>query len=161
MRSGRWRAFISITIFFSGWWVFQARVIRIHRKFMDELVERGRATRKKKEKKSRRGILPESATQAIMPLFVQILLCNSFNWSVKKVEINWHKNYRCRNEKPYFSIHRGSRGPRKVGLSSQPWIPSSILAFPGSNANKSADTPLIILTILFNDSQVIVFTDLH
>ena len=54
--------------------------------------------------------------------------------------------------KTYFSIQRGNRGPLKVGLSSQPWMPSSILAFPGSSANKRADTPLISLTILFKDS---------
>lgn len=54
--------------------------------------------------------------------------------------------------KTYFSIQRGSRGPRKVGLSSQPWIPSRIEVFPGKIANRSAEIPFISLTILLKDS---------
>jgi len=73
------------------------------------------------------------------------------------IEIRFHKEIFNKTvmktkTKNYFSIQRGKRGPRKVGRSSQPWIPSSILAFPGSSANTRAETPLISLTVLFNDS---------
>lgn len=51
-----------------------------------------------------------------------------------------------------FSIHRGSRGPQKVGLNSRSSLFSRIEIFPGIISKRSAEKPLIILAILLNVS---------